>query len=76
MKEKGEKERREPAPFLMAAVFLGLELWLSLMTGLLLSSRNIEDERKADGGLQRRTGVCAAVCGVCEPAAGFHAGSP
>ena len=38
LKEKGEKERREPAPFLMAAVFLGLELWLSLMTGLLLSS--------------------------------------
>ena len=38
LKEKGEKERRQPAPFLMAAVFLGLELWLSLMTGLLLSS--------------------------------------
>ena len=38
MREKGENERKRPKPFLMAAVFLGLELWLSLMTGLLLSS--------------------------------------
>ncbi len=38
MKKNREKERRGPAPFLMAAVFLELELWFSLMTGLLLRS--------------------------------------
>jgi len=38
LREKGENERKRPKPFLMAAVFLGLELWLSMMTGLLLCS--------------------------------------
>ena len=38
--------------------------------------RDVDDERKADGGLQQGKGVCAAVCGVCEPTPGFIAGSP
>lgn len=38
MREKGENERKRPEPFLMAVVFLGLELWLSMLTGLLLCS--------------------------------------